>query len=130
MNSTSLPAICRPMYVDGYAEPAAAADFRELTQASLQGERRDRYRKCRAELPDDGGELVIGADELPRWLMVVNDMRLALGTRLGVTAEGFVEPDPTDPSDPSVPAPDVYAGRAAYHWLTALQDDLVTSAMG
>jgi hypothetical protein len=113
------------LYVDGYAEPDAAADFRELTQASLQSDRRDRYRQCRAELPDGGGELLIAADELPRWLMVVNDMRLALGTRLGVTADGFA-----DPSDPGQLTPDVYAGRAAYHWLTALQDDLVTSAMG
>jgi hypothetical protein len=113
------------LYVDGYAEPGAAADFRELTQASLQSDRRDRYGQCRAELPDGAGELLIEADELARWLMVVNDMRLALGTRLGVTADGFADPSGSDQL-----APDVYAGRVAYHWLAALQDDLVTSALG
>jgi hypothetical protein len=124
------------LYVDGYAEPAAAADFRELTQTSLQRERRDRYGQCRAELPAGGGDLVIAADAMARWLMVVNDMRLALGTRLGVTAEGFADAESNTESNTGTgtgadqAGPDVYAARAAYHWLTALQDDLVTSAMG
>ena len=52
-----------------------------------------------------------------RWLIVLNDMRLALGTRLGVTAEGFEEIDPDDPEA---------AARAAYYWLTAIQDELLT----
>ena len=51
--------------------------------------------------------------------MVLNDMRLVLGTRLGVTADGF--PDDAD----GVGAP----AQVAYHWLTAVQDDIVTSVL-
>jgi hypothetical protein len=109
-------AVTERLYPDGYADEAAARDFRDLTQVSLAQERRDRYGQCRAELPDPAGELQLEADSVQRWLVVLNDMRLALGTGLGVTAEGF-----TDETDP--------ARQAAYHWLTAVQDDLLSSVL-
>ena len=124
------------LHVAGYADPDEAAAFRELTHRSLQGERRERYAQCRAELsalsassgasvPSSGGELVIEAATISRWLMVFNDMRLALGTRLGVTDTGFAEP-----ADGAEPSADAEEGQAVYHWLTAVQDGLVTAAMG
>ena len=57
----------------------------------------------------------IEAESGQRWLMVLNDMRLALGTRLGVTADGFA-----DESEAAIePTGARQAARAAYHWLTA-----------
>jgi hypothetical protein len=117
------------LFPAGYRDDdAAAADFRELTQSSLARERRDRYRQCQAELPVGGGELAIDtaadSESAQRWLIVLNDMRLALGTRLGVTADGFAEEiADTDGGEPEL------AARAAYYWLTTVQDDLVTSVM-
>jgi Domain of unknown function (DUF2017) len=112
------------LYPPGYDDDAAARDFSDLTRPSLQRERRERYEQCRAQLPIGGGELVIAAESVQSWLVVLNDMRLALGTRLGVTPEGFADaaggPDVAD---------DVNAARIAYQWLTAIQDQLVTSVM-
>lgn len=127
--------VTQRLYIDGYADPVAAADFRDLTRSSLQSERRDRYGQSRAELPFGGGELTIDAESVGRWLMVINDMRLALGTRLGVTAEGFAPAGASEiRSDGSPDAARtveseqaIEAAQAAYHWLTALQDGLVNA---
>jgi hypothetical protein len=51
--------------------------------------------------------------------MTLNDLRLALGTRLGVTAED-------DPDDPAFHAD---GGRLLYHWLTWFQDALVATVL-
>ncbi len=112
------------LYPAGYADADAAAEFRDLTQTSLQQDRRNRYGQCRAELPDGGGDIVVEAESVHRWLVVINDMRLALGTRLGVTADGF-----TDEVDGRTSAAENQAARTVYQWLTAIQDDIVTSLL-
>ena len=55
-----------------------------------------------------------------RWLQVLNDLRLALGTRLGIS-EDDDEPDLDDPEQQP---------RLLYHWLTAVQDTVVQHLMG
>jgi hypothetical protein len=107
------------LYPPAHADANTAAEFRDLTQTSLQHDRRDRYGQCRAELPGEGGEIVVEAESVQRWLMVLNDMRLVLGTRLGVTADGFAD----EADGANAPA------QLAYHWLTAVQDDIVTSVL-
>lgn len=115
------------LFPAGYADAGAASEFRELTRASLQEERRERYGQCRAELPEGGGEIVVEPDSVQRWLVVINDMRLALGTRLGVTAEGF--PDDPDESNAFAVADEILAARTVYQWLTAIQDDMVNAVL-
>ena len=51
---------------------------------------------------------------------MLNDLRLALGTRLGVTED---EPADIDPADPRAQI------WAVYCWLPTLQDGLVQTAM-
>ena len=84
----------------------------ELIGASLQRgtEHRD---KLRVELSED---------ETQAWLGVLNDTRLALGTRLGVTEE--TDYSRVDPADPST------ASYAMYMWLTEVQGDLVETLLG
>ena len=54
------------------------------------------------------------------WLGVLNDTRLVLGARLGVTEDDHdVAPD-----DPRAPA------FAMYHWLTWVQGELVEQLLG
>ncbi len=67
-------------------------------------------------------EVELGPEEVEAWLSVVNDARLALGTRLGVTEAA--EAEEIDPSDPEA------AAHAMYGWLTWLENDLVESLLG
>ena len=61
------------------------------------------------------------AEAVERWLRVLNDLRLSVGTRIGITED---DDNALDESDPLVHL------RARYLWLTALQDALVTTVMG
>jgi Domain of unknown function (DUF2017) len=101
-------------------DPQAAAEFRELTELSLREGRRQRYGLMRTELPAGGGVTEITGETSQMWLAVLNDMRLALGTRLGISGDEPVETAPDDPD---------HGAHAVYHWLTALQDSLVRAAM-
>jgi hypothetical protein len=109
------PVVAR-LFPDGYHEDAeASAEFRELVAGSLREERTARLGACQAELPAGGGRMELDAEATDRWLRVLNDVRLALGTRLGVTEETELEAD----SERS----------HIYHWLGAVQENLVESAM-
>jgi len=108
--------VIRRLYPDGYTDdPDAAREYRELVAEDLRAGRTDRLRRCRAELPSDGGRMQLDDEASDRWLRVLNDLRLALGTRLGITEQTELDADD--------PAAQVYA------WLTAVQDLLVTQAM-
>lgn len=111
-----------------FADVDAAAEFSSMVSAELDALRLDRTGTCLAELAQAQATvrrhrvtLHLDADAVQRWVAAVNDLRLMRGTALGVTA------DNSDRWDPS--APD-FADWAAYHWLTGVQDALVTAAMG
>ena len=110
------------LFPDGYRDDEdAAAEFRELTEAGLRDDKAARAERCRAELPAGSGRATTGRpDAAERWLTVLNDLRLALGTRLGVTED---EPADIDPADPRAQS------WVVYYWLTTLQDGLVQTAM-
>ncbi|MFF0814518.1 DUF2017 domain-containing protein [Rhodococcus sp. NPDC003318] len=67
-------------------------------------------------VPVDGGKVVLTPEQAEDWLYGLNDVRLALGTTIGIDAD---TPDELDPDDPRAPHLDVY------HWLTWMQDSLV-----
>jgi Domain of unknown function (DUF2017) len=112
--------VLRRLLPDGYQDdPTAAGDFRRYTEATLRADKRQNAQALLADLPGDGGGQVrLDADTVERWLTGLNDVRLSLGTRIGVTEE-MAEPDPADPDAPSY---------AVYLWLTELQDVLVQVA--
>jgi hypothetical protein len=108
--------VIQRLYPDGYSDDdEASREYRELVQADLQAERIGRLQACRAELPAGNGRMALDEEAVDRWLRVLNDLRLGLGTRLGVTEE--------EDLDESRPAVQIYA------WLTAVQDMLVTHAL-
>jgi hypothetical protein len=115
------------LYPAAFADVDAAEEFREMVGEDLDNARRERLRACRAEVlaADTGSrrrhDLSLEVEGLERWITALNDLRLALGTRLGITAETGSEIDPFSPH-----AHDL----AIYHWLTAVQDGLVDAAMG
>ena len=67
-------------------------------------------------------EVELAPEEVEAWLGVVNDARLTLGTRLGVTEDA--ESEAIDPSDPTAPT------HAVYGWLTWFENDLVETLLG
>ncbi|GFE16661.1 hypothetical protein Sgleb_47080 [Streptomyces glebosus] len=109
---------------------AASAEFRRYTENDLRSRKRaDALALIRAldTLAPEGGsaELRLKPAECRQWLGALNDLRLAIGTRLEVTdEEGGGEllrlPD-SDPRKPMV---------MAYLWLGGLQETLVESLMG
>ncbi|WP_029431444.1 DUF2017 family protein [Blastococcus sp. URHD0036] len=97
-------------------DPALAADYRELTRDSLVAGKADDLAMVRATLPAEGGALRLDADQATAWLRTTNDLRLALGTRLGISAD-------TEP--PEELASEADQQLAVYYWLTAVQGSLV-----
>jgi hypothetical protein len=97
-------------------DPRLAADYRELTRDSLVAGKADDLAIVRATVPADGGALRLDADQATAWLRTTNDLRLALGTRLGISA---------DSEPPQELASEADQQLAVYYWLTAVQGSLV-----
>jgi Domain of unknown function (DUF2017) len=91
-------------------------EFRSLMGAELDARRLDHLHR----LEQTAGRDRLDAEELEHWLGALNDLRLALGTRLDVREDVFA-----DGFDPS--APNAYE-LAAYAFLTWLQEAAVEAA--
>ena len=70
-------------------------------------------------LPASGGRVRLAGEDAQDWLRALNDVRLAIGTVLGVTEDDPGELPGAGPADPRSAYLDVY------HWLGYLQDSLV-----
>ena len=119
--------VYRRLFPDGYQDnPEAAAAFRALTEQGLRDDRLDRARQCLADLAAVSGpgrriDVTLGAEAAERWIQVLNDMRLAIGTRIGVSEDdSYVDIDPRQPE--AMP-------RAVYAYLTGVQDAVVRALM-
>ncbi|SCX61139.1 protein of unknown function [Klenkia marina] len=106
------PVVARLFPAGHASDPELARDYRELTESSLREGKAEDLALVRATIPVEGGAVRLDVDQARSWLRTTNDLRLALGARLGITAEGA--PEDTDEAQLSV-----------YHWLTALQGSLV-----
>ena len=72
-----------------------------------------------ATLPAEGGQVRLGPEDAQAWLRALNDVRLAIGTVLGITEDYEDELEAASWSDPRS------AYLEIYHWLGYLQDSLV-----
>jgi hypothetical protein len=105
---------------DGYRDdPAAAGEFRKYTEPALRSVKHEAAREMLATLPEEGGRIQPARDQAASWLKALNDVRLALGVRLGVTEEFEEQWSALKPDDPQWSAFEVYA------WLGAVQESLV-----
>jgi hypothetical protein len=97
----------------------ADSEYRLMTESGLRDDRVARIDACVAEL-DSGEDIDLGdPDAATRWIQTINDIRLAIGTRLGITED---EPE-LDPEDEDAQP------KVVYYWLTGLQDSVVTALM-
>lgn len=116
-------AVTRRLYPSAYRDDDhAAKEFRSFTEDTLRTERHERVAMCRAELAT-GADVDLGDPEAARrWLQVVNDLRLTLGTELEITEDDAPDRE-LDMQDPAE------RPRLLYYWLTAVQETLVQALM-
>ncbi|WP_369186418.1 DUF2017 domain-containing protein [Streptomyces sp. R08] len=136
--------VLRRLFPDAYTDPeqapdspqdaeermAHSAEFRRFTENDLRAGKRENalavVRTLDALNPggDGGAILKLTAEESRQWLGALNDLRLAIGSRLDITDEDDTDdlyrlPD-EDPRKPMV---------MAYLWLGGLQETLVSTLM-
>ncbi len=105
---------------DGYRDdPEAAGEFRKYTEPALRDATYQAAPEMLDTLPDAGGRIQLSREQAEAWLKALNDVRLALGVRLGVTEEFEEQWARLDAQDPQWAAFEVYA------WLGAVQESLV-----
>ncbi|MBM7807832.1 hypothetical protein JOD57_003669 [Geodermatophilus bullaregiensis] len=110
------PVLDRLLPAGHRSDPQLAADYRELTEAALRSGKTDDLAAVRATLAAGGGVVRLDREQAGAWLRTTNDLRLALGERIGVTEETEPPDDPTGEEGQQL---------AVYYWLTALQGSLV-----
>jgi hypothetical protein len=105
---------------DAYRDdPEASGEFRRYTEQGLRSGKAAAARTVLATLPPEGGRIRLSEPEAQAWLRAINDVRLALGTRLGVTDDFDDQVSDMEPEDPRA----AYVG--VYQWLAFLQETLV-----
>ena len=131
--------VLRRLFPNAYKEEEEAAEFRRYTEYGLREKKRAQAHhiyealatydeEWSAEKPIDLGalEVIINDDEVMIWLSAINDLRLALGVRLGIgesperttkDLERLNEDDPTR------------AVFAVYSWLGWLQQSLLDEVL-
>ncbi|WP_416483585.1 DUF2017 domain-containing protein [Streptomyces sp. CL12] len=131
------------LFPDAYSDPekapdspaqaeerrAHSAEFRRFTENDLRAGKRENalavIRGLDALAPVEGGAVLkLSPEESRRWLGSLNDLRLAIGSRLEIADDDDTEllyrlPD-EDPRKPMV---------MAYLWLGGLQETLVSTLM-
>lgn len=114
------PALAR-LFPDGYTEdPDASADFRRYTEPGLRAAKRASLQTALATLAP--AKVVLDEEQAEAWLRALNDTRLVLGERLGVTEDwdDLIESLAAEqPDDPRLPM------FWVYDRLTFLQETLV-----
>jgi hypothetical protein len=116
------PALAR-LFPDAYEETADASEFRRFTENDLRARKRDDALAVIRGLDAGGPVLKLTGDESRQWLGTLNDLRLTLGTRLGVSEDEGSELYHLPDSDPRKPL------VMAYLWLGGLQESLVETLM-
>ncbi|KUO02062.1 DUF2017 domain-containing protein [Streptomyces caeruleatus] len=137
--------VLRRLFPDAYGDPegtpqakeaeeqkAYSAEFRRYTENDLRAGKRDNAlavvraldELSSASAGEGGAVLKLSPEESQRWLGALNDLRLAIGSRLEITDEDDTDllyrlPD-EDPRKPMV---------MAYLWLGGLQETLVATLM-
>ncbi|MGI4895584.1 MAG: DUF2017 domain-containing protein [Janthinobacterium lividum] len=117
--------VLRRLLPDAYGDkdPDASAEFRRFTERGLRERKADAARAMLATLAPvegQGGRVQLDAEGARVWLAALNDIRLALGTRLGVSDD----PDPAVGLTGDDPARWAWA---VYDFTTHLQETLVRS---
>jgi hypothetical protein len=111
------PVVTR-LFPDAYEDAEEADKYRTMVGDELRDNKLETIDRVEGRLGRSGAfEGEIERDEAPSWLRLLTDLRLAIGTRLGVTEEGMDAP--VDPEDPDAPA------WSVMHWLGWFQGSML-----
>jgi hypothetical protein len=97
------------------------AALRSLHEPEIIEAKREAGERMLRTMPAGGGRFELTGDDANAWISGVNDIRLALGTMLGIGPGG---PEPVPDDHPLAGHYDVY------QWLTVMQEYLVLALMG
>jgi hypothetical protein len=107
---------------DAYRDdPDAAGEFRRFTESGLRSGKAECAQTLLDTLPPSGGKIRLTSDQAEAWLRSLNDVRLALGVRLGVTDDYDALDEDVDAEDPR------FAYVQVYQWLAYIQGSLVAA---
>ena len=107
---------------DAYRDdPDAAGEFRKFTESGLRSGKVECARTLLDTLPASGGKIRLTSEQAEAWLRSLNDVRLALGVRLGVTDDYDALDADVEPDDPR------FAYVQVYQWLAYIQGSLVAA---
>jgi hypothetical protein len=105
---------------DAYRDdPEAAGEFRRYTEQDLRSGKVAAAQTVLDTLPAGGGHVRLKPEDAQAWLRSLNDVRLAIGTVLGITEDYEDEMEAASWTDPRS------AYLEVYHWLGYVQDSLV-----
>ncbi len=117
------PALAR-LLPDFHATDAdLAAGLRMLREPDLIALKDASAVRLLDSLPRGGGTVHLDTAAAQAWVSTLNDVRLALGVRLGISDDDWEPPPDADPEGIEV------AMFATYRWLSAVQDSLVNALM-
>lgn len=107
---------------DAYRDdPDAAVEFRRFTESGLRSGKVECAQTLLDTLPASGGKVRLTSEQAEAWLRSLNDVRLALGVRLGVTDDYDGLDEEVESDDPR------FAYVQVYQWLAYIQGSLVAA---
>lgn len=117
------PALAR-LFPDFSADDAdLSAGMRSLHEPSMLAAKDRAAVTLLDTLPRSGGQVRLDETTAMAWSQALNDVRLALGTRLEITDDEAVPPGAQEADSPQA------AMYSTYRWLSAVQDSLVTTLL-
>jgi hypothetical protein len=111
------PVVAR-LFPEAYDDPVQAKSYDDMVGSELRREKLRALGEVSESLGPSGATTVRLTDDLTSaWLAWLTDVRLAVGTRLGVTEETMG--DEIDPDSPEAPA------YSVLHWLGWIQESII-----
>lgn len=110
-------------------QPEESAEYRELTEGELKTSKIDQAGAVLAALPaEGGGEVRLDSESAEAWLRALNDVRLALGVRLGLDDQTSLESELDDAVMRDPTSSRVYQ-LSVYAYLGYLQESLLEAML-
>jgi hypothetical protein len=115
-------------------DPPEAADFRRFTEGDLKTGKIDQAGAVLAALPAEGDagpggtEVRLDAEAAEAWLRAINDVRLAMGVRLGVTDQTDLDLELDEEFNRDITSSRAFQ-LSVYAYLGYLQESLLDAIM-